>query len=533
MKKFYSHLLFAILITTLVSAQQLANHVVVIGMDGTSPFGLLSAEIPNMKMMMDNGVVTFHGRAVRPSSSSSNWGSMLMGAEPSQHGITSNGWERTNYLIEPSVVGPDGIFPTIFSVLKEAKPNLKTASVYDWDGFGRLYDKKAVDIDIHAEGSRNTIVEVEKVIVKDKPNFLFIHFDDPDAAGHSIGHYTQHYYNSITRMDTLVGRIIAATKKAGIYDETIFCIVSDHGGIGKGHGGDTMSEMEIPYIIFGKGVQKGKELTGTYYQFDNAATVAHIFDVETPQAWTGRPAAAAFESSPAKVKEKYSKDLQYPVIISTMSGVYGEPISVELKTQDKVDIFFTLDGSEPTMSSTKYTKPLTVSKSSILKARTFKSNKPGMVSTANYTIVSKENGVYYKYYEGGKWKKIPDFSTLKAVREGMIFSFDLDAITDKADDQYAIVFESFLEVAVAEDVTFYTVSDDGSKLYLNDKLVVDNDGSHGATEKSGTIQVTPGRHKLRVEYFEDYSDEALKVLYSSSSIEKMQIPLDKLFKSAK
>lgn len=533
MKNFISLFVAVIVISYNLYAQQIAHHVIVIGMDGTSPFGLLSAKIPNMKYMMDNGVVSFHGRAVRPSSSSSNWGSMLMGAEPSQHGITSNGWERTNYLIEPSVVGPDGIFPTIFSVLKEQKPQLKTASVYDWGGFGRLYDRKAVDIDIHSEGSNNTIADVERVILKDKPNFLFIHFDDPDAAGHSIGHYTQPYYNSISRMDTLVGRIMAATKKAGTYDETIFFIVSDHGGIGKGHGGDTMAEMEIPYIIFGKGVQKGKELTATYYQFDNAATVAHIFDVETPQAWTGRPAAAAFVSSPATIKEKYTANLHYPVIISTMSGVFGEPITVELKTQDAIDIFYTLDGSEPTQSSMKYTGPISINKSTVLKTRTFKSGNAGKVSVATYTIVSKDNGVYYKYYEGSKWKKIPDFASLKSASEGTIYSFDLNAINDKADDQFAIVFETYVDLAASENVTFYTLSDDGSKLYLNDKLVVDNDGSHGATEKSGSIQVTPGRHKLRVEYFEDYSDEALKVLYSSPSINKQEIPLDKLFKSVK
>ena len=49
---------------------------------------------------------------------------------------------------------------------------------------------------------------------------------------------------------------------------------------------------------------------------------------------------------------------------------------------------------------------------------------------------------------------------------------------------------------------FKLLSDDGSRLYLDDKLVIDNDGMHPPEEVSGTAVLTRGIHKLRVMYFQ-------------------------------
>ena len=59
-----------------------------------------------------------------------------------------------------------------------------------------------------------------------------------------------------------------------------------------------------------------------------------------------------------------------------------------------------------------------------------------------------------------------------------------------------------LNIAVAGTYTFRLTSDDGSRLYLDDTLVVDHDGLHGATSKDGTVTLTAGFHSLRAEMFE-------------------------------
>ena len=98
------------------------EHVVVIGVDAMSPDGLRNAETPRMDQLMNEGAFSLHARAVRPTSSSPNWASIIMGAAPEQHGITSNGWERNNFSIAPVTTGLEAIFPTIFSILREQRP---------------------------------------------------------------------------------------------------------------------------------------------------------------------------------------------------------------------------------------------------------------------------------------------------------------------------------------------------------------------------------------------------------------------------
>src|SRR5207244_4506506 len=112
------------------------EHVVIIGVDGMSPKGVEVAKTPHMHQLMREGAWTLHARGVLPTVSSPNWASMIMGAGPEQHGITSNDWQTNKFDIPPVVSGPGGIFPTIFGVLREQKPQVKIACVHDWDGFG-------------------------------------------------------------------------------------------------------------------------------------------------------------------------------------------------------------------------------------------------------------------------------------------------------------------------------------------------------------------------------------------------------------
>ena len=88
------------------------KHIVVIGIDGMSPNGIQNAKTPVLDSLIKNGASTFQARSVLPSSSSSNWASMLMGAATEQHGITSNGWEVNDYTLPAVVSGAKVILVT-------------------------------------------------------------------------------------------------------------------------------------------------------------------------------------------------------------------------------------------------------------------------------------------------------------------------------------------------------------------------------------------------------------------------------------
>lgn len=91
-------------------------------------------------------------------------------------------------------------------------------------------------------------------------------------------------------------------------------------------------------------------------------------------------------------------------------------------------------------------------------------------------------------------------------------------------DTYSIRFLGFIRIHTAGTYTFYTNSDDGSKLYINNTLVVNNDGLHPPQEQSGNIALNPGWYPFRVDYFEQGGGEILEVSYQGPSIAKQTLP---------
>jgi predicted AlkP superfamily pyrophosphatase or phosphodiesterase len=270
------------------------EYVVVIGVDGLSPDGVRKAKVPNLNRLMKEGAHTLHARGVMPTVSSPNWASMIMGAGPEQHGITSNEWEPGKAAIKPTETGPEGIFPTIFGVLRAQQPAVKIACFHDWDGFGRLVERRACNVIEDSAGPVQATEHAVAYLVKERPRLTFIHLDHVDDAGHNHGHGTPEYYAAVAEADRLTGLVLRGLEDAGLADHSIVLITSDHGGIGKKHGGATMAEIEIPWIIHGRGVAAGKELTTPVNTYDTAATIAYIFGLKTPRSWIGRPVTEAF-----------------------------------------------------------------------------------------------------------------------------------------------------------------------------------------------------------------------------------------------
>ncbi|MBX0287414.1 PKD domain-containing protein [Halomicroarcula sp. F28] len=139
-------------------------------------------------------------------------------------------------------------------------------------------------------------------------------------------------------------------------------------------------------------------------------------------------------------------------------------------------------------------------------------------------------GLSYEYYEG-TYTSLPDFDAEPPVRTGSVDTFDISP-RDR-DDNFAFRYTGYVEVPEGGEYTFYTESDDGSRLYIGDELVVQNDGQHSATERSGTIALQPGRHAVTVTFFEHEGTESLDVRWSGPGIpSKQSIPADRLYRNA-
>ena len=286
-----------IILITLAGFAQAApkgiKHVILVGFDGWGAYSVPKVNMPTLKKMMTEGTYSLQVRSVLPSSSAVNWASMLMASPPELHGYTQ--WGSRTPELPSRVIGPGGIFPSIFGQIKTQKPKLKTAVVYKWDGIGYLFEKNMTDTVMNMANDDEVIDRTVQIIRDLKPNFLFSCYDEPDEVGHKIGHDTPEYYDQMTKNDMHLAKIIQAVKDAGIENETLIMIMADHGGIGKGHGAKTMAEMQTPLIFWGKSVKQQPEMQQSIMMYDIGATIAWIFDLKFPQVWTGRPVKEAFK----------------------------------------------------------------------------------------------------------------------------------------------------------------------------------------------------------------------------------------------
>lgn len=508
-------------------------HVIVIGVDGMSPDGIRQAATPVMDKMMEGGAWTLQARCMLPSSSSTNWASMIMGASVSQHGITSNEWERDDHVLPPVVTGSEDIFPTIFGVLRQQRPQAEIGAVYHWEGFGRLFEKSAVNYNVHCDNEIITARTAAQYIMTDKPDFLFIHLDHVDGVGHHFGHGSREYYQSVSRADSLIGLILDATASVGILNNTLFIVTADHGGIGFGHGGETPAEVEIPFILYGRGIKNGHLIKIPVMTYDNAATVAFALGIEVPYAWIGRPLKGAFKGydEPAvsgnmllPAEPDIEPDLE---LYAAGGGLFrgDKPIIRLTHENQKAEIYYTTDGSEPTRSSILYTKPFTAEKTMVLQARAFLEKDSSQVINAPFRIVSEADnpGISYQYFEGGQITSCPGIAGLDKISEGKTAEFSLAGLKHRP-EQFAYVMESELTIHLEGEYKFYTRSDDGSRLFVNDQLVVNNDGDHGTEEKSGKVWLKNGSVRLRLEYFNAGGGHYLEVLYRGPGIVKQPLP---------
>ncbi len=122
--------------------------------------------------------------------------------------------------------------------------------------------------------------------------------------------------------------------------------------------------------------------------------------------------------------------------------------------------------------------------------------------------IRQGSGLEVRYYE---WAALlgllPDFDTIEPYLTTPIGSINFSSSTGNfagsgRADQVAAVFEGFFNALSTGNYTFFTESDDGSKLFIGDTLVVSNDGTHGMQERSGKIGLLAGRHSFRVEFFD-------------------------------
>jgi hypothetical protein len=193
-------------------------------------------------------------------------------------------------------------------------------------------------------------------------------------------------------------------------------------------------------------------------------------------------------------------------------------------------IFYTTDNTEPDSTSAMYSTPFFVSKPTVIKAKAILNGFDPSFTKTNYIdfVNPKVNGLNYKYFEG-EWMKLPDFSKFPVIKSGKVYKFGLDQIIPTK-DEYALTFEGMIQIKNDGSYEFFIQSNDGSRLFIDNKLVIDHDGPHGADiEKTGKISLSTGNHPIRLQYFQAGGGMYLLVQYTGPGIDKQEVPAAVLF----
>ncbi|HBJ33185.1 MAG TPA: hypothetical protein DDZ51_00170, partial [Planctomycetaceae bacterium] len=122
-------------------------------------------------------------------------------------------------------------------------------------------------------------------------------------------------------------------------------------------------------------------------------------------------------------------------------------------------------------------------------------------------VVKSKETLRRRVYQG-TWDRLPDFESLTAVADSRVNEIEINSIEFK--ENFGVVFDGFLDIPAKGQYRFRLASDDGARIIVNGKTVVDHDGIHPATEKAGNVQLDKGVVPVRIEYFEGGGQEELR-----------------------
>jgi predicted AlkP superfamily pyrophosphatase or phosphodiesterase len=273
-----------------------AKHVFIISFDQGNPDLIQRSAMPTFNGMAAEGARTWSAYTVVPSLTLPSHTSMLTGVGPQVHQILWNDYQPDKGLVK---------IPTIFSLAKQH--GLVTATFVGKEKFEHLILPGSLDAFVwpKPEDDARAVTKMFAAQVGNlKPNLCFIHFRDPDTAGHKCGADSPEKMHALADCDAALKIIKDAIAAAGLTDSSVIILTADHGShdikdkngkmVGT-HGSAETADVKIPWVAWGKGVKKNFTITAPVVQHDTAATALWLLDVPLPEYFWGRPVTSAFE----------------------------------------------------------------------------------------------------------------------------------------------------------------------------------------------------------------------------------------------
>ena len=221
-----------------------------------------------------------------------------------------------------------------------------------------------------------------------------------------------------------------------------------------------------------------------------------------------------------------------PPVIEAPAAILVGTMNVEISTRSpELEIHFTLDGSDPTIESPRYRHPIGIMLTTTVRARSFHRGRPvSAIAEASFRRVKPlpatrveglEPGLQMKRFEGD-WNALPDFDSLEPNSVSVVAGVRLPP--GPREEYVALRYTGYLTVPEDAVYRFYLASDDGSRLWLDGRPVVDNDGLHGVEERSGEIALAAGTHHITVTWFNRTGGAELDLRFGAAGETPVPVP---------
>lgn len=218
---------------------------------------------PVMDKFLKEGIVSFDVKACMPSASGNNWTAILHSyntLDVEEKYQVGNNVACSSYYYED-----EDKYKSFLKIARETMMNRRVAAFTNWSPITDGIIEKSIGAETLNKSDEGLVKEIKKYIEVGKAkntSVLFIVFDDIDHTGHTKGWYRDSFYGEISKQDKYLGEITEALKKEDLLEDTLIIVNSDHGGLGKNHGGDSQDERTVFIGVNGRNVNKGKIING-------------------------------------------------------------------------------------------------------------------------------------------------------------------------------------------------------------------------------------------------------------------------------
>jgi hypothetical protein len=260
------------------------DHVIVLSIDGLRPDAISMTDAPNLRRLRQIGAWATEARTITHSYTLPSHTSMLSGVDTDRHGMLHNDFTpRHGFTRYPTALfhAHDAGFTTAMFV---SKPKFRHIAIPGSVDVFRLPSYYCAPVAAAA------IEHFQRT----REGLTFVHFSEPDGAGHGRGWMTEAYLQAIAQADRCLGSLLTAIAARSDRDRVLLIVSSDHGGHGRTHGSTREEDLRIPWIAWGSRVQVGDFATPVS-TMDTAATALAALGIELPSDMVGRPVRQAFD----------------------------------------------------------------------------------------------------------------------------------------------------------------------------------------------------------------------------------------------